>query len=141
MHCTALRMWPARKEVYAGHVDGSVNVFAFNPAMTSLKLVASLMMHQAAIHSLHVLSDLNFAISSGFDSTLTLWQPPEKWERKLVCTQSMNQALNPKEDLATIREDLEQEGNETFVKRKASVASDDKLLNNLEAFQALLSKD
>lgn len=136
-------MWPARKEVYSGHLDGTINVYAFNPAMTALKLVSSLLMHSASIHSLYILSDLNFAISSGFDSTLTLWRPPEKWERKIVVTPSMKQASNPKGNLVTIREDLdlEQESNDTFVNRKASAASDEKLLNNLEAFQALLSKE
>ena len=134
-------MWVQRKEVYTGYIDGTINVYTFNPAMTLLHMSASFHMHQGAIQSIHILNDLKFAISSGFDSTLNLWEPPEKWERKMVVTTSMNKAFNPKDDLTTIREDLDNECNETVVKRKISALSDDKLFNDLDQFQALLSQD
>jgi hypothetical protein len=71
----------------------------------SLIFMASFKMHDDSIHSIHILSDLNFAISSGFDSSLKLWQPPEEWEKKIVVTSSMINNIDPRYNLSTIKEE------------------------------------
>ena len=110
-------MWPTRKEVYTGYMDGTINVYCFNAAMSTLRLAASFSMHKAAIHSIHILNDLNFAISSGFDSSLKVWQPPEEWEKKIVVTASMLHNVDPKENLSTIREECESLEPESLLNR------------------------
>ena len=136
--CNALKIWKARQELYVGHVNGVINVYSFDTSMSKLTLTASFQMHKAAIHSIYILNDLKFAITSGFDSSLNLWKPPAIWEKKMIVTQSMVKVYNPNEDLATIREEPEPD---TFaIKRKIS-ALDDKEFGNApptDVFQALL---
>ena len=117
VRCSALKMWKKRKEVYAGYMDGVINVYTFNTTMDCLTMSASFKMHHATIHSIHVLNDLKFAISSGFDSSLKIWQPPVEWEKKIVTTLSLIQGIDPTDNLSTIREEAESLEPETLLNK------------------------
>ena len=114
--CT-LKYWKERGEVYVGHLDGVICVYTLKTIIDNLTFVGSFKMHQDSVHSIHILNDLNFAISSGFDSSLKVWQPPEEWEKKIVVTASMLHNVDPKENLSTIREECESLEPESLLNR------------------------
>lgn len=101
---SVVKIWHQRGEVYVGLLDGVINIYAFALNMEVLSLSASFKMHQEAIHNIYIYEDLGYAVSSGFDSCLKVWKPPERWERKMVIMQSLVQGMDPKEDLETIKE-------------------------------------
>ncbi len=107
MKPNTLKFWKKRKEVYVGYLDGIVNVYGFAANNQTLVLNASFTMHDDAIHSLHIIDDLGFAITSGFDSSLKVWRPPENWEHKFLVTKGMIDGVNPKDNLSTIKEEHE----------------------------------
>ena len=76
---------------------------------------SSFRMHTDAIHNIFIMEDLDFAVSSGFDSTLKIWKPPKEWETKVIMTNSMMDGVDPKENLSTIKEENESLDNEGLI--------------------------
>lgn len=117
----ALKYWKERKEIYVGYLDGIISVFNIRSNPVELSFAGSFKMHTEAVHSIHVLNDLKFAISSGFDSTLKVWQPPDQWEKQIVVTTSMLKTVDTKyneDNLSTIREEAESLEPETLLNKR-----------------------
>ena len=105
--------------MYVGYLDGVINVYGFSNTADgeNLSLNASFNIHDDAIHSLHIINDLGFAISSGFDSSLKVWKPPQNWDKKFVVTQGMINGMNPKVNLSTIKEEYESHSDSLMIKK------------------------
>lgn len=102
-----MKYWKKRKELFVGYMDGSINVYSLTKNLEKIKFTGSFRMHGDVVHRISILEDLNFAVSSGYDSCLKIWRPPEEWETKVVVTHSMVEGINPNINLSTIREETE----------------------------------
>lgn len=99
-------------------------------------------MHKESIHNIFIIPELKFVISSGFDSTLKVWKPPETWEKKFVVTHSMINGMDPKENLSTIKEEHESYGESQMLKRRITGLDDNHNNNNHDPnqFHSLLNQ-
>lgn len=106
---TALKIWKARKEVYVGYLDGTLNVYGMKNNLEKLYFIGSYRMHSDSIHRIYIMENLGFAVTTSFDSSLKVWQPPQEWKKKIIVSNSMIEGANPKENLSMIREDANEE--------------------------------
>jgi WD40 repeat protein len=114
-------LWKDRHEVYLGYLDGVISVYSIRNKPEELIFVGSFKIHTDAIHSIYILNDLKFAITSGFDSSLKIWQPPDNWEKPIIVTSSMLHNLGSIDNLSTIREETESyEPESHLIRRKFS---------------------
>lgn len=112
-----LRYWKSRKEAYVGYLDGVINVYSLKVNADKIVFSSSFRMHTDAIHNIFIMEDLNFAASSGFDSSLKLWQPPKEWETKVIMTSSMIDGIDPNDNLSTIKEENESVDHEALIQK------------------------
>ena len=129
----ALKYWKERQEVYMGYLDGIISVYSIKSKQEALVITGSFKMHTDAIHSIYILNDLKFAITSGFDSSLKVWQPPEEWQKPIVVTKSMMHADDPNDCLSTIREEAESYDNESLLPRHrfTALAAHDRAIQSI----------
>lgn len=107
MRPSGLGYWKERKELYATYYDGCVNVYRLESNIEKIVFTSSFKIHEGGIHRMQILEDLNYIMTSGYDSTLRIWRPPAEWEQKIVVTISMIEGIDPQENLSTIKEEKE----------------------------------
>lgn len=96
-----------------GYLDGVISVYRIKNE--AVHFTGSFRMHNDSIHAIYIIEELNFAVSSGFDSVMKVWKPPEEWEKKVVVTHSMIEGIDPKDNLSTIKEERESYDPESYV--------------------------
>lgn len=140
-----MKLWKERKEVYIGYLDGVINVYVFSGSMEKLILAVSFQMHDEPVYSIHIIPNLKVGVSSGFDSTLKLWRPPETWSKKFVVTPSMVKGVDPDENLSTIKEEYESINESAALHHRISGFENPYSKNNavdaMENFGDLLDRD
>ncbi len=140
-----MKVWKERKEVYIGYLDGVINVYTFGGSMEKLTLSVSFQMHAEPVYAIYIIPNLKVGVSSGHDSTLKVWRPPETWSKKFVVTPSMVKGVDPEENLSTIKEEYESMNESAAIQHRISGFENPYSRNNavetMENFGDLLDRD